>query len=326
MNSVYKCAILSLVIMLLSSGELFAQFQNDIYGGSQGNYSGQTGTNMASADTVDQVFSFRTLFRGLSHKDTMGVGYAFGAGLIVPGLGQVYNRDYWKIPVIYAGLGTTIGFGIHYNNLYKASVTAAEGVEGAVPNQKYKNISTACFIGAGLIYWAQLLDVNISYEISAPKSAGKATVYSILFPGAGQAYNGEYWKIPIYTAGLSAGIYFWTYYNKQYQRYKRIHNEATNPDIPYEGPISAETALFYRDSFRRSRDLAVVCTMLVYILQIIDANVFSYMADFDISDNLAMRVKLEPTIITPIDINNNMTSYTGISTDSAVGMKIGLNF
>ena len=50
------------------------------------------------------------------------------------------------------------------------------------------------------------------------------------------------------------------------------------------------------------------------------------MADFDISDNLAMRVKLEPTIITPIDINNNMTSYTGIGTDSAVGMKIGLNF
>ena len=261
MKHIYKCALLALTILLLSAGEIFAQFP---MGGGFGSSSGQTVNNRQARNdtTVEQVFSFKRLFRGLAHKDTMAVGYAFGASMIVPGLGQVYNRDYWKIPVIYAGLGTTIGFGVHYNNLYKQSAAAAEGIEGAVPNQKYKDISTACFIGAGLIYWAQLLDVNISYDIKTTKSAGKATVYSILFPGAGQIYNEEYWKVPIYTGGLTAGVYFWTFYNKQYQRYKRIHNEATNPDIPYEGPIAAETALYYRDSFRRSRDIAVVATVL----------------------------------------------------------------
>lgn len=323
MKSIYKCAILALIIMLASSGQALAQFTGGSSGYSTG-YSGQNINNQrAGNDTiVDQVFSFKTLFRGLAHKDTMAIGYAFGASLIVPGLGQAYNEDYWKIPVIYAGLGATIGTGLHYNNLYKQSVKAAEGIEGAVPNQKYKNISTACFIGAGLIYWAQLLDVNISYEISAPKSAGKATVYSILFPGAGQMYNGEYWKVPIYMGGLTAGVYFWTYYNKQYQRYKRIHNEATNPDIPYDGPIGASTALYYRDSFRRSRDIAVVATILVYVLQIIDANVFSYMADFEISDDLAMR--LEPTVISPLNID--YASAGGIGADSAVGVKIGFSF
>ena len=30
--------------------------------------------------------------------------------LILPGWGQFYNRQYWKIPVIYAGLGVAIGF------------------------------------------------------------------------------------------------------------------------------------------------------------------------------------------------------------------------
>ncbi len=324
MKHIYKCALLALTILLLSAGEIFAQFP---MGGGFGSSSGQTVNNRQARNdtTVEQVFSFKRLFRGLAHKDTMAVGYAFGASMIVPGLGQVYNRDYWKIPVIYAGLGTTIGFGVHYNNLYKQSVAAAEGIEGAVPDQKYKDISTACFIGAGLIYWAQLLDVNISYDIKTTKSAGKATVYSILFPGAGQIYNEEYWKVPIYTGGLTAGVYFWTFYNKQYQRYKRIHNEATNPDIPYEGPIAAETALYYRDSFRRSRDIAVVATVLVYFLQIIDANVFSYMADFDISDNLAVNVKLEPTIISPLNLEYASVG-TALGADSAVGLRIGINF
>lgn len=29
---------------------------------------------------------------------------------LVPGLGQAYNRRWWKVPVVYASLGTTFGF------------------------------------------------------------------------------------------------------------------------------------------------------------------------------------------------------------------------
>lgn len=43
---------------------------------------------------------------------------------ILPGLGQAYNKKYWKIPLLYAGIGG-VAYGIHFNskyyNIYKAA-------------------------------------------------------------------------------------------------------------------------------------------------------------------------------------------------------------
>ena len=49
------------------------------------------------------------------HPDsTHSVHTAIMRSAIVPGLGQIYNRKYWKVPLIYAGLGT-VGYYIVWN-------------------------------------------------------------------------------------------------------------------------------------------------------------------------------------------------------------------
>ena len=37
---------------------------------------------------------------------------------VLPGLGQAYNKKYWKIPVVYAGIGTGVYFYLNNNKLY----------------------------------------------------------------------------------------------------------------------------------------------------------------------------------------------------------------
>lgn len=39
--------------------------------------------------------------------------------MAVPGSGQVYNKKYWKVPIIYAGIGTSLYFAFSNNKEFK---------------------------------------------------------------------------------------------------------------------------------------------------------------------------------------------------------------
>lgn len=38
---------------------------------------------------------------------------------ILPGMGQIYNKKWWKAPLVWGILGTGVGFIVYYNNEYK---------------------------------------------------------------------------------------------------------------------------------------------------------------------------------------------------------------
>ena len=111
-------------------------------------------------------------------------------------------------------------------------------------------------------------------------------------------YNGEYWKIPIYWGAIAGGVYFYSDNKRNYERYRWIYEQATSEDPEaVKPPISKENALIYRDLYRRYRDYSLLATALFYVIQVVDANVFAYMQDFEVDDDITLR--LEPTVISP---------------------------
>ncbi len=125
-------------------------------------------------------------------------------------------------------------------------------------------------------------------------SPTKATILSAVIPGAGQIYNRKYWKAPIAWAGLGTCIYFIQDNNREYQRYKdaylAIVDGDPNTQDEFNGQYSADQVLNVTDTYRRWRDLSYISLGLVYMLNVIDANVDAHFVRFDISRDLSLGV------------------------------------
>ncbi|MBC34941.1 MAG: hypothetical protein CL663_02705 [Bacteroidetes bacterium] len=104
--------------------------------------------------------------------------------LIIPGWGQAYNKKYWKIPIVYAGLGT-FGYMAFSNRAeYQRYKTAYEyvlaGEEGDPPNayaerysqsqlqtgqELYQRNMELSFILMGLWYLINVIDATVDAHL-----------------------------------------------------------------------------------------------------------------------------------------------------------------
>ena len=257
----------------------------------------------ASADSTDVLFSFKEYFAGLRHDKEIKIGTMTGGSALIIGGSQIYNRQAWKLPIVYGTIGGSLGAGIWLNT------------SGRHEAAKY------CFIGAGVAYWATLMDGVINFRPNDYPHPGTATLYSLFVPGLGQIYNREYWKLPVYLGAIGFAVHYYADCNKNFQRFRSIYLQATDPDVEYTGPITADQALYYRNVYRRYRDYSILAIAALYLLQVIDANVFSYMHNFEVDDDLALKVA--PTVILP---QNQFAFVTPVSGQAAFGLKLGLNF
>lgn len=131
-----------------------------------------------------------------------------------------------------------------------------------------------------------------------PLAPSKAAFYSAILPGLGQIYNKRYWKAPIVWGAIGTGIYVYSYNNNEYNRarnaYKRRLAGFTDDEFSREDgtPIISDEALQEaQESTQRDRDLALVITIALYALNIIDANVDAHLKQYNVDDNLAIDFK-----------------------------------
>ena len=66
-----------------------------------------------------QLFSFRQYFGSLAHKRPGQVQNLFMGSTIFVGGEQIYNRQYWKLPIVYGGIGLIHLAYYHTRQYYK---------------------------------------------------------------------------------------------------------------------------------------------------------------------------------------------------------------
>ncbi len=130
------------------------------------------------------------------------------------------------------------------------------------------------------------------------KNPRKAFWMSFFVPGLGQAYNGKFWKIPVFYTAYGTFIYQQQFNNRRYRKYLTALVAETDDNentVNVTGETDLEKLEFFRKKYRRNRDLFLLLIVATHLLNFIDASVDAHLYDFDISEDLT--IKLRPSIL-----------------------------
>ena len=118
------------------------------------------------------------------------------------------------------------------------------------------------------------------------KLPGVALALSAVLPGAGQFYNESYWKIPIL---LGFGYYFasrWLDNNDSTKHYRALYAASITPQNTTGDSRYRDLREFYKDQ----RDTFSWYIFIYYIVNLVDAYVDASLYDFNVGDDLVIRV------------------------------------
>lgn len=263
----------------------------------------------------DRVDEFGNIIpRDPLFSDSSSLSKVCITGAILPGYGQIYNKQYWKLPILYGTMGASIGMWAHYGSQYRPlkrqyedmllnGMGRTEELNSLQRQMIRANTNKQIFMATTAISYIYFLgDAALNYSTNEVSSVKKATTLSLICPGAGQIYNKSYWRAPIVWGGLASMIYVIDWNNRGFQRFKKAYSLRAdydrNPDLypngsvdEFHGRYSATFLKNLRDSNRRNRDLSLLLTAGLYVFQAVDAHVDAHLQDFDVSDNLTVDIK-----------------------------------
>lgn len=126
----------------------------------------------------------------------------------------------------------------------------------------------------------------------------KASIMSAVLPGLGQAYNRKYWKIPVIYAALGGLGYVFKTNNDQFNTYRAALRQSVSDGTGFatvnDFRYSTRELQLQKKAFQRLRDIGLIGMGIVYVLNILDANVDAHLRTFDISDDLSMSISPQP--------------------------------
>ncbi len=284
--------------------------------------------SLRSLETDSTLLSRRERRRGKLFSDSMSISKVCWTAAVLPGYGQIYNKQYWKLPILYGTLGTSIALFAHESKVYKplrreynaivANSTSRtpelDALQGRmIRSNTRRQIYLLTAIGSYLYF---IGDAAVKYSTNDVSDVKKATTLACICPGAGQIYNRSYWKVPFVVGGFAAMAFCIDWNNRGFQRFRTAYHLRVDYDNKlkewqengqqgerpvasdeFNGRYQASFLKNLKDNYRRNRDLCIIITAGLYILQVVDAHVDAHLKDYDISDDLSLN--LEPAIACP---------------------------
>lgn len=319
--------------------------------GEPGGREGLTNREVRRLERADRKAD-STLKHHYVFRDSIPISKLTAMSVVVPGLSQLYNKQEWKIPVLYGTVTAGLYFGIQQNKNYKFYKKQYDKLVKVMPTRPYGgtnydaeefaswraavdpvqrkmikyNTRRQLLLGGALasyIYFIGDGAVNYPGELTHVK---KATTLSTIFPGAGQIYNKSYWKVPIVMGGVATFAYVIDWNNRGYNRFKTAYDliseaERNGTDRTDEfkdyANLGKSQIKRYKDSFRRNRDLCIILATGFYLLNIVDAHVDAHMRDYDISDDLSFTMS---PVVMPFQLASNGSSR------NLFGLSLQINF
>ncbi|OIV43071.1 DUF5683 domain-containing protein [Flavobacterium johnsoniae] len=134
-----KIVPISLLFFLLGTVSLFAQVKEE--------------TVLVAKDSTK-----------LEEIDPLTPAKAAFYSAILPGLGQAYNKKYWKIPLVYGAIGTSLYFYIDNNNKYRDYRNAYKRRLEGYNNDKYEFLDDSRLI-AGQKFYQRNRDLSALFVV-----------------------------------------------------------------------------------------------------------------------------------------------------------------
>ncbi len=163
--------LLALFLIIAAMPQVWAQKRDSVAKATV-----DTNSNLHSGDTTAHKAKLKIWQHPYPYPQ-----FAMLCSVVVPGLGQFYNKAYWKLPIVYVGIGTFVYFAVtdqQQYRIYYDALASAYNPNTTNPLNKiytpdnlvyimnyYSRYRNLCWIGAGFIYLLQVIDANVDAQL-----------------------------------------------------------------------------------------------------------------------------------------------------------------